>query len=234
MNYKKPYLYILFSRLETALLSLDRAHGRSYRDEIFQAITEAAAINGAIHNNDLGSAYGRIFRVSDVFARLPADLRGLAEAQARLSNLAAEIKLQSRRADRRLFARIERGAFSRRTRCITGLAVRLLPPTDRARYREEFAAELADLPRRDQAPHAFRLAFRAWSLRRSLTGKPSIRSTRVVIVVGSGACGFAALAASGWPAAFLGSVLIIAGGWVVSSQDRTRRLASLIRAARKK
>src|SRR5262249_31700431 len=82
---------------------------------------------------------------------------------------------------------VERPAdLSPRTLHLTRLAVRLLPPADRARYREEFAAELADLPRCDQAPHAVRLAFRAGHLRRSLTGKPSVRSTRVVMAVGVG------------------------------------------------
>ena len=79
------------------------------------------------------------------------------------------------------------GSLSRRTRCATILAVRLLPPADRARYREEFAAEIADLPRRDRAPYAIRLARLSWSLRRALTGKPSVSSSRVVVVVGPGA-----------------------------------------------
>jgi hypothetical protein len=52
-------------------------------------------------------------------------------------------------------------------------AVRALPATDRARWREEFDAELAELaeaevPRRAQLGHAVRLATRVWSLRRAL------------------------------------------------------------------
>jgi RNA polymerase-binding transcription factor len=119
---------------------------------------------------------------------------------------------------------------SRRTRCATGLTVRLLPPADRARYRQEFAAELADLPRCDQAPYAIRLACRAWPLRSSLTGRRSVRSSRVVVVVTTGAGGAVCLATLGWPAAVLGSVLIIALMWIISDPNRTRHLASLIRA----
>ena len=52
----------------------------------------------------------------------------------------------------------------------------------RQRYREEWAAELADLPRPDQAPYAFRLLFQGWSLRRELNGKPS-RALRVTLAV---------------------------------------------------
>jgi len=128
----------------------------------------------------------------------------------------------------------ERSSTSRRTKCAAGLAVRLLPPADRARYRQEFAAELADLPRCDQAPYAFRLVSRTWSLRRSLKDKPPVRSTKVVVVVGAGACSAAGLASVGWPAAFLGSVVVIALAWTISSADRTRHLATLIRTARKK
>jgi hypothetical protein len=123
---------------------------------------------------------------------------------------------------------------SRRTLHTTRLAVRLLPPADRARYREEFAAELADLPRCDQAPHAVRLVFRAWSLRRSLAGKVSIRSIRVVIAVGLGSGGATALSTLGWPTTVLGTVVIMAFMWTISSPARTRHLTSLIRAARKK
>ena len=124
---------------------------------------------------------------------------------------------------------------SRKTRYASRLAVRLLPPADRARYRQEFAAELADLPRRDQAPHAFRLAVRAWSLRRSLTGRPSRRSTGVVLVVAvGGAEGAVLLAGLDWPATVLGSVVVIALMWTINSRARTRHLASLIRATRKK
>jgi DnaK suppressor protein len=122
--------------------------------------------------------------------------------------------------------------LNRKTQCATGLAVRLLPPADRARYREEFATELADLPRCEQAPYAVRLVCRSWSLRRSLTGRRNIRSTRIVVVLGTGAGGAVCLAALGWPAAVLGSMVIIALMWTVSSPDRTRHLASLIRAAR--
>ncbi len=121
---------------------------------------------------------------------------------------------------------------SRRTQCATGLAVRLLPPVDRARYREEFATELADLPRCDQAPYAVRLVCRSWSLRRSLTGKRSVRPARVLVVVIPGAGSAVCLAALGWPAAILGSVAIMALMWTVSSLDRTQHLVSLIRAAR--
>jgi hypothetical protein len=119
----------------------------------------------------------------------------------------------------------QRAKVSRRTRCATGVAVRLLPPADRERYREEFAAELADLPRADQAPYAIRLAWRALSLRRSLVGKGG-----VVVAAGAGGC--VCLAVMGWPAAVLGGMALIAVMWTVNSQDRTRRLATLIRAAR--
>jgi hypothetical protein len=87
------------------------------------------------------------------------------------------------------------------------------------------------LRRRISSP-AFRLVSRAWPLRRSLKEKPPVRSTKVVVVVGLGACSATGLASVGWPAAFLGSVLIIALAWTISSADRTRHLASLIRTAR--
>jgi hypothetical protein len=50
----------------------------------------------------------------------------------------------------------------------------------------------------------------------------------VTIAAGSGLCG----TVIGWPVAVLGGVVVFAIMWTVSSQDRTRRLATLIHAAR--
>jgi hypothetical protein len=98
---------------------------------------------------------------------------------------------------------------SRRTRCAADLALRLLSPLDRQRFREEWAAEIADLPRRDQAPHAFRLLIRSWSLRRELGDKPARNPREVLLVVGvaiPGADALAALCGRNWPAAVVGGV----------------------------
>lgn len=43
---------------------------------------------------------------------------------------------------------------------------------------------------------------------------------------------FALLVTIDWPVVVLGGALIVALVWTISSADRTRRLASLIRAAR--
>lgn len=56
----------------------------------------------------------------------------------------------------------ERSQLGRRTRFAVDLALDPLFPVDRQRYREEWTAELGDLPRRDQAPYAFRLLSHAW------------------------------------------------------------------------
>lgn len=94
---------------------------------------------------------------------------------------------------------------SPRTRCATGLAVRLLPPGDRARYREEFAAELADLPQCDQVPHALRLVCRAWSLRSSLKGGSRRAGPTSVVVTGAtvNVVGAVSLSTLGWSAVVL-------------------------------
>lgn len=122
---------------------------------------------------------------------------------------------------------------SRRARAATSVAVHLLPPADRERYREEFAAELAELPRCDQAPYAFRLVTRSWSLRRALIGRSMARSTTIVIslVVTTGA-ETVWLPRLGWPTACLGTAVVVAVVWAVSSRDRARRLGNLIRAFR--
>jgi hypothetical protein len=135
----------------------------------------------------------------------------------------------------RIVAHYRQAKVSRRTRYATALAVGMLPPGDRDRYGKEFAAELADLPRCDQAGYAIRLVYRGWSLRRSLTGRRETRSTRVVVTVAvSTADGALLLMGADWPAALLGAVLIGALMWTVNSEDRTRHLVSLLRAARKK
>src|SRR6266567_729839 len=70
--------------------------------------------------------------------------------------------------------------------------------------RREWAAELAALPCRDQAPHAFRLLSHAWSLRQELNEKPPKNPRSVLIVVGvvvPGADALAAVCGLDWPAA---------------------------------
>jgi hypothetical protein len=122
--------------------------------------------------------------------------------------------------------------ISRRTECATHLAVRMLPPAQRARYRQEFRAELAELPRIDQAPYAFRLVSHAWWLRRELEGKATSASacmtTGILTVGGSIAC----QVVIGWPAAILGGIAILTLAWTISSADRTGRLATLIHSVR--
>ena len=126
----------------------------------------------------------------------------------------------------------ERAHLSRRTRSAIRLALLPLPCADRERYSQEYASELAELPRAEQAPYAIRQALRAWWLRRSLKGKSGVGSGSVVVVVAAGAGGGVCLAAMSWPAAVLGGLAVIAVMWTVSNPDRTRRLATLIRAAR--
>jgi hypothetical protein len=124
-----------------------------------------------------------------------------------------------------------------RARWISDTCVRMLPPANRARYREEYQSELADLSRRDQMAHAVRLAARTWPLRRALK-RPSGRAVtaRALIVSVAPAAGMAALAALNLPTAAAGTVLIVAVlavvVWTVGSDDRTGRLASLISAVR--
>jgi hypothetical protein len=125
--------------------------------------------------------------------------------------------------------------LSRRTRFATDLAVRMLAPIDRQRYRQEWAAELADLPRRDQAPCALRLLSRAWSLRRELSEKPRRNPRTGLVIVGvvvPSADAVAALCGLDWPAAVVGLGWMLGLMWVVSSKDRTQRLIDLIREAR--
>ena len=129
----------------------------------------------------------------------------------------------------------ERSRLSRRTRFAVDLALRLLSPVDRQRYREEWAAELGDLPRRDQAPYAFRLLSHAWSLRRELSDKPPKNPRAGLVIVGvviPSADGVAAFCGLDWPAAALGVTWVLSVLWVVSSRDRTQHLIALIREAR--
>jgi hypothetical protein len=114
------------------------------------------------------------------------------------------------------------------------LTVRILPPKERQRYRVEFMAELAGLPRRDQAPHAFRLLIHGWSLRRSLNEKPSRAPTvgLAVMIVVPGADALAAVCGLDWQATVLGVGWTVGLMWIVSSKERTRNLVTLIREAR--
>jgi len=126
-------------------------------------------------------------------------------------------------------------AVNRRTRCATDLALRLLRPVDRQRYREEWAAELADLPRKDQAPHALRLLSRALRLRRGLIDKPATHPRWHLLVVGvviPGGDALVALCGLDWPAAVVGVAWMLGLLYVISSKERTQLLISLIREAR--
>lgn len=57
-------------------------------------------------------------------------------------------------------------------------------------------------------------------------------SVRKVGLAATGAGSAVYLAGLGWPAAVLGSVLIVAVMWTISDLNRTRHLATLIRAIR--
>jgi len=53
------------------------------------------------------------------------------------------------------------------------------------------------------------------------------------VVTGTGGAAVSiSLAGVGWPAVSLGGIVTLAAVWVVSSPDRTRNLADLIRAVR--
>jgi hypothetical protein len=138
----------------------------------------------------------------------------------------------------RPFRRPPQPGPSRRALSSMRMAVRLLPPADRQRYREEFAAEFADLPRTDQAPYAYRLLGRTWSLRRALKDvRPQPVALTVAVQLASpGAAAAVITALAGAPAVYCAGALSagILGmlGWTMASADRTRRLVSLIRAAR--
>lgn len=54
------------------------------------------------------------------------------------------------------------------SRGLVALAVRLLPVSQRARYRAEFRVELLELPRRERLGYALRVLGGAWELRRVL------------------------------------------------------------------
>jgi hypothetical protein len=233
----RPLLLLLCSQLQG---SISRREVFSFKYEDDPIRTETLVEAGLVTADLI------VFRTAldsdlDLAVRAASEAHSTLRGTSRLANatdlttcdwLCGLTRVAARWADRRDAG--ERSSVSRRTKCAAGLAVRLLPPADRARYRQEFAAELADLPRCDQAPYAFRLVSRAWSLRRALKEGPPVRSTKIVVVVGAGACSAAGLASVGWPAAFLGSVVVIALAWTISSADRTRHLASLIRTARKK
>jgi hypothetical protein len=124
---------------------------------------------------------------------------------------------------------------SREARLAMSLAVFVLPRADKARYRAEFASELADLSalsRTRQWLHAFRLATHAVSLRGSLTNRSGLGPSLGIAV------GFtfssASLTGIGWPGAVLCGAVLFVIGWTISNQERTKRLATLIRAARGK
>lgn len=53
-------------------------------------------------------------------------------------------------------------------RTVVALAVQVLPTPNRARYREEFHSELAELSRAERAAWSCRLLLRAWGLRSAL------------------------------------------------------------------
>jgi hypothetical protein len=61
---------------------------------------------------------------------------------------------------------------SRSAKGLVGVAVQILPRAERARYREEFHAELRALPRWRQVAYASRQLMLAWSVRRSLRERP--------------------------------------------------------------
>ncbi len=98
----------------------------------------------------------------------------------------------------------------------------------------EFRAELADLPRRDQAPHAFRLLIHG-SVSAPVTESEPSRAPTVglaVMVIVPGADVLAAVCGLDWQATVLGVGWTVGLISIVSSKERTRNLVTLIREAR--
>ena len=127
---------------------------------------------------------------------------------------------------------------SGRTRAAVWLAVQLLPAEHRARYREEYAAELADIDRRGQGAYGCRLVTRSWAQRRALRGKAR-QSTTISVAVTAPSAGIAAAlitaVATGTTAIFF-AIMAFAGigftGWILISPERTARAVDLITAIR--
>ena len=227
---------LLDERLKAPMMSLDAPFDDARRAlaTVTEMLSQATGTPAADRERVPALALEAIARVDSYLMRMDAagdevDDRDLREASRLLTRL--QVAFMNEMAWFHRGHGTQMSAPSRRTRWAAGLAVRLLPPADRERYRQEFASELADLPRIDQAPHAIRLVFRAWPLRRSLKGKASVR-TGTVIVVAVGGGSLAWTAAVSWPAAVLGGALIAAVLMTINSNERTRRLASLIRATR--
>lgn len=62
-----------------------------------------------------------------------------------------------------------RATPGRATRGLVALAVRVLPVSQRSRYREELHVELAELPSLARPGYALRVLVSAWALRQALT-----------------------------------------------------------------
>jgi hypothetical protein len=112
----------------------------------------------------------------------------------------------------------------------------LLPPQERARWRAEWLAELDVLPsRRERIRFAVQITLGIGRLATTLY-QPAAAARQAFGVVLTAAAAASGLVVGGWRAALAlaATVLTVLAAvlWVLRSDDRTRRLAELIRAAR--
>lgn len=115
-------------------------------------------------------------------------------------------------------------------------AAAVLPPEARARWRAEWLAELQVLPtRRERLTFAVQIVLGIGRMATALY-QPAAAVRRAFGVVLTAAAAASGLVVGGWRAAVALAATVIAVLaallWVLGSDDRTRRLAELIRAAR--
>lgn len=157
-----------------------RADAASHARELASALGRAAS-----HARELASAHDHarghaVVRVRDLDRDLPRDLaRDLARYHGLAGSLAVYLAFHSVTLE--VKERVARSAKSMPGR-VVAMAVRMLPASERVRYREEFRSELLDpqflmLPRRKRLGYALRVLVRTPALRWVLR-EPSHRVER--------------------------------------------------------
>jgi hypothetical protein len=150
--------------------TLDIAHTLTLSHHLARALTSASDLvvnpsRDVTRTSDL--THARFARASDLPSDLPSDLdvaRGLVRDLVRdLVDLDPAAHWAK--------AVVAGGAPSMPgllSRGLVALAVRLLPVSQRSRYRAEFRVELLELSRRERLGYALRVLAGAWELRRAL------------------------------------------------------------------
>jgi hypothetical protein len=165
-----PHIYALGRKLDNARI-VAKVSRQGGTGNLIRAIDCVEGIDIALnHDQDRELALRLLFLLQSILTSVSVELDEWIISDTRSANV-VEVESQDQYSDPLVKSTTEEAGPNQVAIGIIDRALRLIPKDARARYREEYSAELYELAergasRRDQVAYAFMVARSSWSLRR--------------------------------------------------------------------